>query len=301
MTRLVLTLALLCAVSVPAAFSATKDEGQVILHMNYRISLTGKPRQVKFVTVFPRDLQGQQTIVSVDGGKIPPRKFYKVEDNRYAEYEFVSPSGRTDLEIAVKMELFETDYFLMSKHRNADFLGESYLRPYLRAENGIEKDDPSVSNAAAGITGTNDIDTIRQLYYFVVSNITLKDEVTNYPGAVATLAKKSGNASGYADLFTALCRAKGIPARTVEGFYVKPRGTDPRHQWTEVYIERYGWVSFDPAGEAAGNATFERLKNNYIRLSVIRNDAAIADAHYFQSYAQGEGAVSQVEELYYIE
>jgi len=301
MFRSLLLAVLVCAVSAPAVFSATKEEGQEILHMNYKVSFQGKPREVRFITVFPHEAEGRQGIISIDGGKIPPQKFFKVGDNRYAEYGFRNPAGTAELDIAVKMQLYEADLFLLSKHRNSDFLGESYLREFLRAENGIEKDDPSVSNAAAAISGTNDIDTLHQLYQFVLSNIAWKDAVTNYSGAAAALARKQGNASDYADLFTALCRAKGIPARVVEGFIVKPQGSDPRHQWCEVYIERFGWVPFDPAGEAMGLATFDRLKPVYIRMSTTRNDAALDDAHYFQTFAQGEGAVSQVEELYYIE
>jgi len=46
-------------------------------------------------------------------------------------------------------------------------------------------------------------------------------------------------------LFITLCRMNGIPARWQSGWYIMPGGKSI-HDWTEIYIEPYGWIPVDP-------------------------------------------------------
>lgn len=67
----------------------------------------------------------------------------------------------------------------------------------------------------------------------------------------------SGNAALYASVATQALRARGIPARYVEGYYVSSayfsaRGADSvtltgksAHAWTEVYFDGIGWLPVD--------------------------------------------------------
>ena len=56
---------------------------------------------------------------------------------------------------------------------------------------------------------------------------------------------------GYGDcgqegmLFITLCRLRGIPARWESGWTIFP-GAKANHDWTEIYLEPYGWVPVDP-------------------------------------------------------
>ncbi len=58
-------------------------------------------------------------------------------------------------------------------------------------------------------------------------------------------------ANGYGDcgqegmLFIALCRLNGIPARWQTGWNTFP-GDEGIHDWTEIYLEPYGWMPVDP-------------------------------------------------------
>ncbi len=66
---------------------------------------------------------------------------------------------------------------------------------------------------------------------------------------------KQGYCEQFATAFAVLLRASGVPARLVTGFlqgewnglggYFIVRQSDA-HSWTEVYIDGYGWKSFDP-------------------------------------------------------
>jgi hypothetical protein len=66
-------------------------------------------------------------------------------------------------------------------------------------------------------------------------------------GAVSALLKGGGDCTEYSDLFVALCRAKGMPARTIEGYTTDtaPDKIMLGHNWSEVFFDNYGWVPFD--------------------------------------------------------
>lgn len=67
------------------------------------------------------------------------------------------------------------------------------------------------------------------------------------------LHKREGFCTYYATAFVLLARAEGIPARYVQGYYVKGNNksevavtSDMSHAWPEVYIDNFGWVGFEP-------------------------------------------------------
>jgi protein-glutamine gamma-glutamyltransferase len=71
---------------------------------------------------------------------------------------------------------------------------------------------------------------------------------------------KRGFCGHYASAFAALARAAGIPARVVTGYQggtLNPYGDywilrqSDAHAWTEVWIERRGWVRMDPTAAIA--------------------------------------------------
>ena len=64
---------------------------------------------------------------------------------------------------------------------------------------------------------------------------------------------QTGYCVHYATAFVLLARAEGIPARYVQGYYVKHYDTEltivkssMSHAWAEAYIEGIGWVTFEP-------------------------------------------------------
>ncbi|MBR3834727.1 MAG: transglutaminase domain-containing protein [Lachnospiraceae bacterium] len=64
---------------------------------------------------------------------------------------------------------------------------------------------------------------------------------------------KQGYCTHYATAFTLLARAKGYPARYVQGYCVPMLGEKTAtvtgsmaHAWPEVYIEDVGWIAFEP-------------------------------------------------------
>lgn len=67
------------------------------------------------------------------------------------------------------------------------------------------------------------------------------------------LGEKEGYCTYFATAMTILCRISGIPARYVTGFLVVPDENgmalvtgENAHAWTEVYLNGFGWLDFDP-------------------------------------------------------
>ena len=60
---------------------------------------------------------------------------------------------------------------------------------------------------------------------------------------------KTGIAGDFTHIMLATSRALGLPARYVSGYYLRPDGAQQStgHAWAEVYIEKLGWIGFDPS------------------------------------------------------
>jgi hypothetical protein len=90
--------------------------------------------------------------------------------------------------------------------------------------------------------------------------------------------KKKGDCKAFATAFVVLCRSAGIPSRLVTGFL--PGDPDPvsgattvkvkhAHAWAEIYMEPYGWVSFDPT---PGGLLPARAEQKYYNYAEVKRD-----------------------------
>ena len=82
---------------------------------------------------------------------------------------------------------------------------------------------------------------------------------------------RSGDCTEFADLYTTLARAVGLPSRTVVGLaYQASAGTFALHAWNEVAIDGH-WRGVDPTWGRT------RLAATYFALPVDNALAVIAD------------------------
>lgn len=65
--------------------------------------------------------------------------------------------------------------------------------------------------------------------------------------AADALALGKGVCQDHAHVFVAGCRALGVPARYVSGYYHRPHqsGEAATHAWADAWVAESGWVSFD--------------------------------------------------------
>ncbi|MGB0128969.1 MAG: transglutaminase family protein [Rhodocyclaceae bacterium] len=75
--------------------------------------------------------------------------------------------------------------------------------------------------------------------------------------ASQALSAGRGGGPDHAHIFIAACRAKGVPARFVSGYFYDGEGaTAPlaaSHAWADAWVDGLGWVSFDVTrGQLAG-------------------------------------------------
>jgi len=83
------------------------------------------------------------------------------------------------------------------------------------------------------------------------------------------LESKEGYCSYFASSMAVLCRIAGLPARYVEGYYVKanPGGEsiitgENAHAWVEVYFSGLGWIAFDPTARTMDRGGDEQTDNS---------------------------------------
>lgn len=91
-------------------------------------------------------------------------------------------------------------------------------------------------------------------------------------------------------LFITLCRIVGIPARWQSGWYANPDGYS-MHDWTQFYIEPYGWLYADPSFANSLTKTMGEIgmfyfgNIDYYRL-IFNNDISVQftpEKKYFRS------------------
>lgn len=125
--------------------------------------------------------------------------------------------------------------------------GEPFYTNYTRAERFIEATNSAIVEIADRITEeeSNPLSAARRFYDFVIDTAEYKVLGEGLRGASKLLDTGIGECGDYSALFVALCRAAGIPARPVVGYWAVS-GIEQTHVWAEFYIEPFGWVPVDP-------------------------------------------------------
>ena len=188
-------------------------------------------------------------------------------------------------------EIIVMDYTLAAQigSDGASLLESPVAGDFLQPSPKVEADHAAMRSRARQLTSSSktEAEKVAQIYAFVVTHM---DYNSNSPhrnaGALAALQHGEGVCEDYAALFTALCRASGIPARVVYG-YTDPTGTGEifqlasgdilslrgyRHAWVEFFLEGEGWLPADPTFENSsgtfryfGSLPFgDRIAQNYL-------------------------------------
>ncbi|MEE9255065.1 MAG: transglutaminase-like domain-containing protein [Pseudomonadales bacterium] len=113
---------------------------------------------------------------------------------------------------------------------------------------------PATAELASRAVGDadNDGERARRLTQFVHEFLSYRD-ATSALTFDDIVEKREGDCTEYAELFTTLARAIGLPARTVSGLVYRDEEGDPLvlHAWNEVVIDGK-WFSVDPTWNEFG-------------------------------------------------
>lgn len=148
----------------------------------------------------------------------------------------------------------QANIFIQSKKTSS--IKEDF-QEYLAPTQYWQSDDPKIKSLAQKLK------TPEKIYRYVVENLTYDYDLikkgVRRKGALATLESPQSCLCGdFTDLFIALCRAAGIPAKALDGYaYTNDLKiiqasslTDILHSWPEYYDgSRKLWVQVDPTWE----------------------------------------------------
>ncbi len=168
----------------------------------------------------------------------------------------IEPNSSHSITIERTFTTGSIDYNIDKSTITSDYTKLSDYAKYLKADVSIEVDDTRIQSKAKSLTENivNTYDKAFAIFKFVNTSINYNiDSQYANKGALSALTYNQGVCEDYSKLFVALCRASGIPARTVSGYRNWDFGnnsivdlTNVRHMWAEFYLPNYGWVIAEP-------------------------------------------------------
>ena len=138
-----------------------------------------------------------------------------------------------------------------------DPYAETVRQRYMQLPEGI---DERVYALAAQLTAgkTNDYDRAMAICTYLQTHIPYTlDQSVPYAGrdfvSWFLLEEQRGYCTSFASAFAVMARMAGIPSRYVEGYAAEPDSDgvarvtgEHAHAWAEVYLNGFGWLTFDP-------------------------------------------------------
>ncbi len=256
-----------------------KKTKEIELTISYSVKTTGATEKIRLVTLIPGDVNGRQSVHRITFS-VEPDTVYTIGENQYAEFILLNPISDL-VEIYAELKLSRSDYRTLSRLNSDIILPEKEMERYLRSELFIEYEHPEFINFAASLKGKNRLSTVRNIYSFLKPDIRQVRKLRTTRQGVFTLSKLLSGFGKFPNLMVALCRANGIPSRTVYGLKSNG-GEDPKREWAEVYFEHHGWISFEPT--PGNHADFRKMDNEYIYLCPSGRDEELMAEYYRYRY-----------------
>jgi hypothetical protein len=267
------------------------DAKKIILIISYDLSIEGDTSEIDFFSTIPQDYKYRQKILNTTFSP-EPSNIFTYGPNTYAEFVIKNPDDKLTIQITCNMEIYDFDLLKASSwvsnlQNNIDF------NSYLKEEEYIEVDDSYIQSSEIIHRLTEiPVDKVKLIYDYVLDNLDYEGYNPDSVGAVQALRKGSGDCTEYTDLMVTLCRASNFPARSIEGYTINAGNLSIGHNWTEVYINGYGWIPFDPTFDDGNgdsqNVTFSNLENVYVYMSFLRNDPNLKYYHYYYYNYSGD-------------
>ena len=204
-----------------------------------------------------------------------PLTIYQDEDGNWLAKYRLEASEKLDIKALGKAKLFHEPVNKMPETKKD-------LAIYLRGQKYWETQDLGILEKA------KELKTPRKIYAYVVATLTYDvnrtEESRPRLGALDALAHPtSAVCMEFTDLFIALARATGIPAREIDGFgytgntKLRPLSLvkDILHAWPEYYDgEKEMWIAVDPTwGNTSGIDYFDTFDFNHLAFVIKGRDS----------------------------
>jgi len=140
----------------------------------------------------------------------------------------------------------------------SDYDYKPEIAEYLKATDLIESESDEIKSLNNFIASGEDdfLLVTAEILKFTTKNIKYEHSLfesisrgeSSSKSALWTLHNQEGSSAECTNLFIAICRNRGIPARFVLGTIYDASFPGLYHMWAEVYLPGIGWYPVDPAG-----------------------------------------------------
>lgn len=254
---------------------------------NLWVALIGN--QAPYQEILSRDIQPANYVIVSDE-----------YDNQYAEFDFKDLQPGANVQIAIDYEIAVNELLFAPLNCTGEMPNEANL-PELH----IESNNPQLISLADDLSASEQTvcEQVRTFYDYIGDNLVYSYNGDDW-GAQAALGRMGADCTEYSSLLIALSRAKGIPARYVEGLLYLADNDSAQarqeHAWVELYFPGNGWIPVDPT---LGRSTltreqhFARYTPNHIIVTNGRTPSTLRGASYWSHlYWPGDNTTIRIQD-----
>jgi len=226
-------------------------------------------RKLVVKTILPQNISQKQQVLEFTAFPTPD-SIYQANGCNYANFTLQDIQGEQKIRIGGRALIYEYDVRKNLKKEGVllkDYKVPDSLYQYVLPERFIESADETIKQCADSLKARTLFGTVKNIYHYVQKNVTYK-EFHYSLGARNALLLKTGDCNEFADLFIALCRANGIPARKADGILMTEIGRG-YHAWAEVFVDEVGWIALDPTQH---QDALDFMSRPHLYFSTIRNN-----------------------------
>jgi len=271
--------------------------GDALAAENRRLGIPeSTPPTLKVWSANMRSRFGQRDVALASVEEAPTRRVFEPENgNEILLWDF-SDRAAPGATFAMNRRYEATMHVCTPDLADAAATGGEYntLDPvylfYTKTEPFLEQ-TPEIRAAAreaiAGIEDDPPLDRARAIFAWVRGHMTYVYPPPTGRGCTKALELGKGDCGQYADLFVALCRANGIPARFVGGLVASQPDADGKstvgsHAWAEMMLPSGAWLQMDATREP--ELGFGRLDSNRAMTMAVGRNIPLPDAPAWASY-----------------
>ena len=217
----------------------------------------------------PRDFEETNQRVKIESIYPTPSKIVKDDEgNILAQFE-VPANKSSEISVVGYIAVMQDTYSEKTAIPNSSLeeyfsliSQNSELKKYTVPTKYWESSDSYIQQEANKLLdeSTSLMDLVKNDYRYVNDKLEYDESKANSDnermGAKAALQGEASVCMEYADSMIAILRAQGVPARAALGYSNlttlenSNTGGSTRHQWVQIWVPDYGWLSIDPTYES---------------------------------------------------